>query len=137
MAKRKLLMSTSASTDESSHIPHSRKLPLAVAVLSLALVAAGSLAQAATTGKAHEGKKVAHVHSTVSLKCSEEANAKGLHGAARKAFRRHCIYEHTAHAGKAKHHALAHPHKKHMAKATSGKKLIKSPGPKAKTEKTT
>lgn len=61
----------------------------------LALVAAlganGAMAASATGTAAGAPAKVAKVHSPESIECSKQADAKGLHGKERKAFRSTCI----------------------------------------------
>ncbi len=96
----------------------SKKLAILSGALSLALVSAASLANAAAaTDHAHNpsanasihhhkqkhasahSKKwvhVASVRSELSKKCSAEANAKNLHGKERRAFRHQCINPSTA-----------------------------------------
>ncbi len=64
-----------------------------------ALVCAGTASAADYTAKPAASisapampAKVAHIQSEVSRQCSEEANAKGLHGKERRAFRSHCMH---------------------------------------------
>ena len=55
-------------------------------LMILAGTAAFALSLAAPTAQAAVSKP----HSAISLECSKEADAKGLHGKKRKAFREHC-----------------------------------------------
>jgi hypothetical protein len=58
------------------------------AAATLALLSTGAVyAQAPATDKAAPAAKV---HSAKSIECSKEADAKGLHGKARKKFRSEC-----------------------------------------------
>jgi hypothetical protein len=56
---------------------------------ALMLSAAG--AYAADSAKSATTKPAAKPRSAISLKCSADADAKGLHGKERKAFRKHCM----------------------------------------------
>ncbi|MFN0219624.1 MAG: PsiF family protein [Hyphomicrobium sp.] len=58
------------------------KKTLAAAALVMAVSATGAFAATA--------QKVAKVHSPESIACSQQADAKGLHGAERKSFRATC-----------------------------------------------
>lgn len=48
-------------------------------------------AATATTAKTTTAKKASKPRSAASLECSKEADAKGLHGKARKKFRSSCM----------------------------------------------
>jgi hypothetical protein len=62
----------------------------ATAVVSLLLVGA-AFAQTPAPAAAPPAKtKAPVVHSEISIKCSKEADAKGLHGPERKKFRSEC-----------------------------------------------
>ncbi len=74
----------------------SRNIAIVTSALLLAVGAAG--AASATEDK----KPIHHPRSHVSLQCSAEADAKGLHGEARAAFRHDCLKRHEA--------ALRHRH---------------------------
>ncbi len=96
----------------------SKKLAILSGVLSLALVSATGLANAAAaTDHAHKPSAIASIHhhkqkhasahsnkwlhmasvrSELSKKCSAEADAKNLHGKDRRVFRHHCINPSTA-----------------------------------------
>ena len=60
----------------------------AAAVASL-LLAGPAFAQTATKSEA-AAPKMTKPHSAASIECSKEADAKGLHGKARKKFRAEC-----------------------------------------------
>jgi hypothetical protein len=79
----------------------SKKIALLVSALMLAAGAAG----AATAADAKKPMHVTHPRSQASLQCSAEANAKGLHGKARVAFRRDCLRKAGYH--KATYHKAA------------------------------
>ena len=112
--------------------PLKKTLTLSAGGLAIALVAGTAMTQTAS----------AKVPSGISMQCSAEANAKGLHGNERQAFRRHCIHEamHES-AVKAEHRRhLANEHRQAKHEASAGqphKKDIKSNGDKPKTDKTT
>jgi hypothetical protein len=72
----------------------SRHLAIVSSVLMLAIGAAGA-ASAAVNKK--PVTHVTHPRSQASLQCSSEANAKGLHGKARTAFRHDCLRRATYH----------------------------------------
>lgn len=72
------------------------KVLMLLSVSALMLSTAGAFAADATTGatmtKATTSKAApAKVRSAKSLKCSADADAKGLHGKERKSFRKHCM----------------------------------------------
>lgn len=58
----------------------------------------GSATQTASEAKPvkHARHVVHHPRSQISLQCSEEANAKGLHGKERQSFRHSCMKGHMA-----------------------------------------
>lgn len=92
----------------------SKRIAIVTTALMLAL-GAGGVASAATV----KTTAVAHPRSQASLQCSAEANAKGLHGKARVAFRHDCLR-------KATHHAAYHkPVVKHVQPASTHKKIDK------------
>ncbi|WP_295559672.1 PsiF family protein [uncultured Hyphomicrobium sp.] len=92
----------------------SKRIALMTTALMLA-IGAGGMASAATI------KKVgAHPRSQASLQCSAEANAKGLHGKARIAFRRSCL-RHAEHKV-----GYRQPMAKHVHHASTHKKLEKA-----------
>lgn len=62
-----------------------------IALMTSALVLAAGVAGAASAATAHKPAPVAHPRSQASLQCSAEANARGLHGKARVAFRHDCL----------------------------------------------
>lgn len=121
------------------------RVTLAAAAFAFALAGAAGSALAADYSTSTKPVKPPHhphhVSLSVSHQCSQEANAQGLHGKARREFRYRCIKEHTHHTASAAHaRHVAHEH--HAKKTTTAansapqKKLIKSTGPKPKTEKT-
>ena len=59
------------------------------AVLSLTIAAGAALAQAPSTSASPSGTNAADKQA-ISKACSDQANAKGLHGKARKKFRSEC-----------------------------------------------
>jgi invasion protein IalB len=59
------------------------------AILSLTIAAGGALAQAPSTSASPSGTSAADKQA-ISKACSDQANAKGLHGKARKKFRSQC-----------------------------------------------
>lgn len=61
-----------------------KKLMLLASAAALAFSASAVLAQGAAK------KKAQAPHTAISLECSKQANAKGLHGKVRKAFRSKC-----------------------------------------------
>ena len=54
------------------------------------MILAGTAAFALSLGAPTAQAAVSKPHSAISLECSKEADAKGLHGKKRKAFREHC-----------------------------------------------
>jgi hypothetical protein len=66
------------------------KLATAVIFLPLLTMTAGARTAVAADGKA---TAAAQTHSPESLECSKQADAKGLHGKARKEFRSTCKKE--------------------------------------------
>ncbi len=66
---------------------HVSKLAL-IAIISGLSLSGPALAQNAP---ATTSKPMAKTHSPQSIECSKEADAKGLHGAARKKFRKACM----------------------------------------------
>ncbi len=60
-----------------------------VAILSLALLGSEALGQTATA-PGTQPKAMSAEKQAVSKACSDQANAKGLHGKARKKFRSEC-----------------------------------------------
>ena len=124
----------------------SKKLAILTGILSLALASGVAAAKSAdkpapkatvstasstapvlpAKAKAHH---VAHVRTEVSKQCSDEANAKNLHGNERRAFRHHCMKEHTAQAtalGKPASTTEKPAKKAHAVKAPAA---IKPPAP--------
>ncbi len=89
-----------------------KRLALVTTALMLAIGAAGS-ASAAT-----KHSPAAHPRTQASLQCSADANAKGLHGKARVAFRRDCLHKASSHKAayqmptRSKHAQPASTHKK-------------------------
>ncbi len=86
-------------------------------VISAVLMAAGS-AGAASAANTQKAPHVGHPHSQASLQCSAAANAKGLHGKARVAFRRDCLRKATAH--RAAYHKTAPTKPMHPAATQAG-----------------
>ncbi len=62
---------------------------MSVAILSLALLGSEALGQT-STAPANSAKAMSAEKQAVSKACSDQANAKGLHGKARKKFRSEC-----------------------------------------------
>lgn len=66
-------------------------------MISLKTVAAAAVAMMALSSGPVMAKDMhvatAHPHSPESIECSKRADAKGLHGKARKKFRAHCKME--------------------------------------------
>jgi hypothetical protein len=62
---------------------------MSVAILSLALHGSEALGQT-STAPANPAKAMSAEKQAVSKACSDQANAKGLHGKARKKFRSEC-----------------------------------------------
>jgi len=81
-----------------------------IALLMSALVLAAGAAGAASAADAKKATHIAHPRSQASLQCSAEANAKGLHGKARSAFRHSCLHQASA-AHKAIEHKKIAEHK--------------------------
>jgi len=71
--------------------------PKRIALVASALLLAAGAAGAASAANAKKATHVAHPQSQASLQCSAEANAKGLHGKARTAFRHGCLHKAAAH----------------------------------------
>jgi psiF repeat len=68
-----------------------KSIKIALVAASLALAGAGAaLAQDANKATTKE-LKAPKVRSEVSIACSKDADAKGLHGKARKTFRKECM----------------------------------------------
>jgi hypothetical protein len=61
------------------------KLPLLAAAAALAFTGAAALAQSSVPSRASQATR-----SAVSIECSRQADAKGLHGKARQSFRSRC-----------------------------------------------
>ncbi|MBN8913855.1 MAG: phosphate starvation-inducible protein PsiF [Rhizobiales bacterium] len=72
-----------------------------IALVTSALMLAAGAAGAASAATANKPAPVAHPRSQASLQCSAQADAKGLHGKARVAFRHDCLR-------KAKYHKASH-----------------------------
>ena len=82
-----------------------------IALVTSALMLAAGAASAATANKP---APVAHPRSPASLQCSAQADAKGLHGKARVAFRHDCLRKakyHKASLTKAPARPAANEHK--------------------------
>ncbi len=62
-----------------------------IALVTSALMLAAGMASAASAATASKPAPVAHPRSQASLQCSAQADAKGLHGKARVAFRHDCL----------------------------------------------
>ena len=62
----------------------------AAAAVSSLLFAGAAFAEMAPATKSGEAPKMTKARSAASLECSKEADAKGLHGKARKRFRSEC-----------------------------------------------
>lgn len=73
----------------------SKRIAIVTTALMLTIGAAGAASATDSKKAEHQG----HLRSQASLQCSADANAKGLHGKARVAFRHDCLRkanEHTA-----------------------------------------
>ena len=73
-----------------------------IALVTSALMMAVGAAGAASAATANKPAPVAHPRSQASLQCSAQADAKGLHGKARVAFRHDCLR-------KARYHKASNP----------------------------
>jgi hypothetical protein len=65
---------------------------ISLKTVAVAAVAMMALSSAPVMAKDAKGV-MAKVHSAESIECSKRADAKGLHGKARKKFRAHCKME--------------------------------------------
>jgi hypothetical protein len=92
-AARRVMLAAADTIQPCEVFPMSKRIAL---VMSALLMAAGS-AGAASAANAQKAPHVGHPHTQASLQCSAAADAKGLHGKARAAFRRDCLHKATAH----------------------------------------
>jgi hypothetical protein len=83
-------------------------MPKHIALMVSALMLAAGAAGVASAADARTATHVAHPRSQASLQCSAQANAKGLHGKARIAFRRDCLRKAAAYHKKAHRAAAQH-----------------------------
>lgn len=91
-----------------------------IALVMGALLLAAGTASGASAATAKKVTHVSHPRSQASLQCSAEANAKGLHGKARVAFRHACLRKAASHAA-----AYHKPAVKHVHRASTHKKIEK------------